>query len=120
MTTTLSSSNAAEYVRCKIEPHSLPRHPEVTALVKQIPVGELARLSKSAGKDTPEGIKARSELIRQSIVNADETPVFTAETVQELITGNQPLYLDLLDVIAKANNKKPIDIEAETDAAEKN
>lgn len=88
--------------------------------MKQIPVGELGRLSKSAGRDTPEGIKARAELILRSIVNEDETPVFTAESVQELITGNQPMYLDLLEVIAKANNKKPVDIEAETDAAEKN
>lgn len=116
----LGSHNVSETIACQIEPHVLPRHPDMSAHVKQIPVGHIDRLFKLAGDETPDGEKARLELIQRSIVNQDGSPVFTSDdATKALIEGNQPIFLDLIDVIGKANNKKPKQLDKEADAAEK-
>lgn len=116
----IGSHNISETIACHIEPHPLPRHPGKGVYVRQIPVGHIDRLFGLAGTDGPDGQKARLELIQRSIVNSDGTPVFTEQSAADLIEGNQPIFLDLIDVIGKANNKKKVDIEKEADAAEKN
>jgi hypothetical protein len=116
----LGSHNVSETIACKVEPFPLPRHPGMSAYVRQIPVGQVDRLFRLAGDDTEAGQKARMELIQRSIVNADGTAIFTEDLIQGLIEGNQPIFLDLIDVIGKANNKKPQQIEKEADDAEKN
>jgi hypothetical protein len=116
----IGSHNISETIACHIEPHPLPRHPGKGVHVKQIPVGHIDRLFKLAGDDTPDGEKARLELIQRSIVNQDGSPLFPSEdAAKALIEGNQPIFLDLIDVIGKANNKKPNQIDKEADAAEK-
>lgn len=116
----IGSHNISETIACHIEPHPLPRHPGMGVHVRQIPVGHIDRLFRLAGEDTPEGEKARLELIQRSIVNEDGTPIFTEESAKTLIEGNNPIFLDLIDVIGKSNNKKPQQINKEADAAEKN
>jgi hypothetical protein len=115
----LGSHNVSEVVACHIETHPLPRHKDMSARVRQIPVGHIDRLFGVAGKEGPDGEKARLELIQRSIVNEDGTPVFTEESAQALMEGNNPIFLDLIDVISAANNKKKAAIEKEADAAEK-
>lgn len=116
----LGSHNVADLVACHVEEHELPRHKGTFARVRQIPVADVERLFRIAGKQGADGDKARFELICRSIVNEDGTPVFTDETVQSLKTGNQPIFLDLIDVVARANNKKPAEVQQEADDLEKN
>lgn len=115
----IGSHNISETIACHIEPHPLPRHPGKGVYVRQIPVGHIDRLFGVAGKDGPDGEKARLELIQRSIVNEDGTQIFTEQSAQALIEGNNPIFLDLIDVISAANNKKKAAIEKEADDAEK-
>ncbi len=119
----LSSSNAAEIVSCKVEQHQLPNHPHITAYVRQIPIPKLERLSKIASKPGVEGETARIELVQLSIVNEDGTPVFDPKSPDAVVTlreANGPIFVDLLAIIGKSNNKTKKEIDAEADDAEKN
>jgi hypothetical protein len=117
----LSSQNAVEIVSCKIDPIPLPNHPQITARVRQIPIGKLERLSRVAGGKGDEAEKARFELIKDSIVNEDGSPVFaTEESIKALKEANAPIFSDLVVVIGKANNKSKAQINEEVDDIEKN
>ena len=117
----LGSHNISDTIACKIEVHELRRHPGKGVHVRQIPNGVAERLFSLVQKEGPSGQKARLELIQRSIVNADGTPLFPSEeSVQALTEGNQPIFLDFIDAIAAANNKKPAEINKEADDLEKN
>ena len=120
MTEYLNSENVDQESACGVEEIPLRHKPEMLVNVKQLPVGELRRLSKAIKRGGFDGEKAEAELIQKSIVNADESPVFTLEKAKAIRESNAPLYASLMHAIGKANNKTDDEISREADALEKN
>ena len=117
----LSSQNAAEVVARKTDTVTLPNHPDIEVIVRQLPLNVLRRLSnQSRSKNEEEAEAAELDLIRLSFVNEDGSEVFTTETVQELKTGSPPIFTDLVTVMGRANNKRQKDLEKDLEDAEKN
>lgn len=117
----LNSENAEQEAACGIDEFPLPHKPTMRVRVKQLSVGVLRRLSRAMSKGTDsEKHAAEMDFIRQSIVNADGSPVFGDEQrLKALKNSNGPLFGSLMDVIVEANRKRKPDDE-EIDDLEKN
>jgi hypothetical protein len=88
--------------------------------VKQMPVADMKRIQNQLGKKGEVVDLATTELIVKSICNSDGSPVYTADKVKLLKTGNTPLYMSLLTVIGKANKRTEDQDEEEISQFEKN
>lgn len=116
----LTSDNVEALSTCEIIAYSLPHRPNLKVYVKQTTVADMKRIQTQLGKKGEVVELAQTELIVKSIVNPDGSPIYTADKVKLLKTGNTPLYMSLLTVIGKANRRTENQDEEEIGQFEKN
>ena len=116
----LTSDNVEELSTCELIPYPLPHRPDVKVYVKQMPVADMKRIGNQLTKKGEAVELAQTELITKSIVNSDGSPIYTADKIKLLRTGNTPLYVSLLTVIGKANKRTEDQDEEEIETFTKN
>ena len=85
-----------------------------------MPVADMKRIGNQLTKKGEAVELAQTELITKSIVNSDGSPIYTADKIKLLRTGNTPLYVSLLTVIGKANKRTEDQDEEEIETFTKN
>lgn len=99
----LTSDNVESLSALKQIPVPLACNPKIKALVQQLPLADMKRLTRQMDKVGELMDRAQTELVSRAIVNPDGSPVYTPEKVGLLKTGNAPLFASVLAAALQVN-----------------
>ena len=98
--------------------YPLPFDTDIIVRIKSVPMARMRQYHESIGKGGSVAAAADKALIRESIVNEDGTPVYSAEKVESLLKGRTRLVSALIRLISYHNGGEDR-LVTEVEAAEK-
>jgi len=98
-----SSELLAEVSAEDIGEYPLPFDPEIVVRVQSVPMARMRQYQESVKKGGAVAAAAEKQLIRDSIINPDNSPVYTKDTAETMLKGRSRLIGALIQMISTHN-----------------
>jgi len=98
-----SSELLAEVSAEDVGEYPLPFEPEIVVRVQSVPMARMRQYQEAVKKGGAVAAAAEKALIRDSIINPDNSPVYTKDTAETMLKGRSRLIGALIQMISTHN-----------------